>query len=100
MVHAHTHQLCDQASLPSLCTPPSHLSHNTFEPWALRGAAHLPPSAQRTPRKGLAQPVMKSHLKLMFRGLAQHHTLCLGARAFVAYSWIVLSQLCKAGVWG
>lgn len=29
--HTHTHQLCDQATLPSLLIPPSYLSHNTTE---------------------------------------------------------------------
>lgn len=42
--------------------------------WVLRGAAHLPPSAQRTQRKGRPQPVMKLDLKQVFKGLAQHHT--------------------------
>lgn len=52
------------ASLLLTCpiTPPSS--------WFLRGASRLPPSTQRTQRKGLPQPVMKLDLKQMFKGLA------------------------------
>lgn len=71
-----------------------------LRPWTLRGAAHLPPSAQRTQMKDLPQPVTILHLKQMSKGLAQHPTSCFGARAFVTDSWIALPQLCKAGVWG
>lgn len=38
--------------------------------WVLRGAARLPPSAQRIQRKGLPQPVTKLDLKQMFKYLA------------------------------
>lgn len=68
--------------------------------WVLRRAAHLPPPAHRTQRMGLPQPVTKLDLEQMFKGLAPHHTSCFRARAFVTDSWVALSQLCKADVWG
>lgn len=89
MVHTHTRtSFVTKPPFPPCSSLLPTCPITPLRSWVLTGAVYWSPSAQSILwRNGLPQTVTKLDLEQMFEGLAQHHTSCFGARAFVTDWW-------------